>query len=233
MTKKTDSVASDAKEGDVFSEISHFVFRKRNGNKLTFWHEEGKKEVEISSSYVNEHMATADQYFETIKVGKENKYWTAKQIEERRKKQPSATPIEVGDLKQVGMKTIFEDIGTSQVFTVCFKKKDTPLSKKVYEEKKNEAIERAVAEIEKAKKAKKSITVAAKKVIENLQSNPILPYAEGEDRILRGYKVQFRSEDGFYQCIDMDIVGAMNIRPVNINTIKWLVFDGVMYELEK
>lgn len=53
-----------------------------------------------------------------------------------------------------------------------------------------------------------------------LINNPILPYEEGEDRVLRGYKIQF-------ECVDM-----ADIRPVNINTIKWLIFNGVKYIVE-
>lgn len=61
-------------------------------------------------------------------------------------------------------------------------------------------------------------------------TNPVLPYEEGEDRVLRGYKIQFESRDGRYDCVDMDIVRTdkeSGIRPVNINTIKWLIFNGV------
>lgn len=57
-------------------------------------------------------------------------------------------------------------------------------------------------------------------------------YEEGEDRVLRGYKIQFESRDGRYDCVDMDIVRTdkeSGIRPVNINTIKYLIFDGVKY----
>ena len=57
-------------------------------------------------------------------------------------------------------------------------------------------------------------------------------FESGEDRVLRGYKVQFASRDGRYDCVDMDIVRTdkeSGIRPVNINTIKWLIFNGVKY----
>lgn len=30
----------------------------------------------------------------------------------------------------------------------------------------------------------------------------ILPYEEGEDRVLRGFKIQFESRDGRYNCVD-------------------------------
>lgn len=65
-------------------------------------------------------------------------------------------------------------------------------------------------------------------------NNPILPYVEREERVLRGYKIQFDSKDGKYQCVGMDIERTekeAGIRPVNINTIKWLIYDGIKYEV--
>lgn len=65
--------------------------------------------------------------------------------------------------------------------------------------------------------------------------NPIKDFIEGEDRILRGYKMQFVSRDGKYKCLDMDIERNSKedgIRLVNINTIKALVFNGVKYVVE-
>ena len=35
--------------------------------------------------------------------------------------------------------------------------------------------------------------------------------------------------DGRYNCVDMDITEENNIRPVNINTIKWLIIGGTKY----
>lgn len=58
---------------------------------------------------------------------------------------------------------------------------------------------------------------------------------QGEDRVLRGYKIQFESRDGRYDCVDMDITKTdkeSGIRPVNILTIKWLIFNGVKYIVE-
>lgn len=55
------------------------------------------------------------------------------------------------------------------------------------------------------------------------------------ERVLRGYKIQFESRDGRYNCIDMDIQQTdkeSGVRPVNINTIKYLIFGGVKYVVE-
>lgn len=57
-------------------------------------------------------------------------------------------------------------------------------------------------------------------------------YEDGEDRVLRGFKIQFESRDGRYNCVDMDIEDNNNIRPVNINTIKWLIIGGTKYVVE-
>lgn len=60
-------------------------------------------------------------------------------------------------------------------------------------------------------------------------------FIEGEDRVLRGYKMQFVSRDGKYKCLDMDIERSSKedgIRLVNINTIKQLIFNGVKYVVE-
>lgn len=53
-----------------------------------------------------------------------------------------------------------------------------------------------------------------------IQNNPIKDVIEGEDRVLRGYKLQFTSRDGKYKCMDMDITRTdkeTGERLVNIN----------------
>lgn len=60
-------------------------------------------------------------------------------------------------------------------------------------------------------------------------------YIEGEDRVLRGYKMQFVSRDGKYKCMDMDIERTekeTGERLVNINTISQLIYNGVKYIVE-
>ena len=67
--------------------------------------------------------------------------------------------------------------------------------------------------------------------INALIENPILSTEAGEERILRGFKIQWVSRDGRYDCVDMDIQGSYQskIRMVNILTLKWLVYNGVKY----
>ena len=132
-----------------------------------------------------------------------------------------------------GIRTIFEGIHTPQVFTVCFKKQDKPKSQKKLNAEIAALISDFSNEIDTIQKNKKGVADAAKRFAEELIKNPVLPYEEGEDRVLRGYKIQFESRDGKYNCVDMDIdTLSNNIRPVNINTIKWLIYDGVKYIVE-
>ena len=131
-----------------------------------------------------------------------------------------------------GIRSIFDSIHSGQVFTVCFKKQDKPKSKKKLNEEIDHLVNQFSEDIDRVKASKKGVAEKAKQLITELIKEPILPYEEGEDRVLRGYKIQFESRDGRYDCVDMDIEKTekeSGIRPVNINTIKWLIFNGVKY----
>jgi hypothetical protein len=205
----------DIKAGDIFSEVSHYKFTKIDGKAYKFEHLESGNTISLDEKYVSDLLTTADQYFSEEKVTKEDSK----------------------DGTKKGIRSLFEEIYDSQVFTVCFRKQDTPLSTKKLKELRDAQILEAVGKIESAAKSKKGVAEEAKKVIQEIQANPILPIELGEERILRGYKVQFSSRDGKYNCIDMDLVTDTNdlskaIRPVNINTISWLVYKGVKYTVE-
>lgn len=192
------------KEGDFLSEQSHYrVLKLRKDGTAELRHTESNTNVTVSMSYIKELMASADEALEEKKVTKEDK--------------------RDGTL---GIRSIFEAISGPEVFTVCFKKQNTPKTKQALNKEINDRITAFVEAVEKAKASKKSISQVAAKHFEDLVKNPILPVNEGEDRILRGYKVQFTSRDGKYQCMDMSID---SLRPVNINTIKWLIYKGVKY----
>lgn len=195
--------------GDIFSEESHYVVNKVAKDKVEFLHLESGKKVSLSNEYVANLLNTSDQYDNEVKVGKEDK--------------KDGTP---------GIRTIFENIKSSEVFTVVFKKQDKPKTKKAIEAEKEAQRVEAVALIDKAKKAKKSMATAYKEALEFIQNNPIKDYIEGEDRILRGYKMQFVSRDGKYRCMDMDITRTdkeTGERLVNINTISQLIYNGTKY----
>lgn len=200
------------KKGSIISESSHYIVDNILGSTATLTHFESGQQVQISTSYLENYTNSADLYNEEIKVNKEDK--------------------KDGTL---GIRSIWENIHSSQVFTVCFKKQDKPKSQKKLNAEISSLIDSFSNEIDNVKNNKKGVANCAKQLIEELVKNPILPYEEGEERILRGYKIQFESRDGRYNCVDMDIVKTdreSGVRPVNILTIKWLIYNGVKYVVE-
>lgn len=203
---------SQLKEGSVISESSHYIINRLSGSTVYLTHFESGEEVQIGIDYLKSYTNSADLYTTEVKVTKEDK--------------KDGTP---------GIRTIFEGIHSGQVFTVCFKKQDKPKSNKQFKNEVDELAAKVCQEIDRIKASKKGIADWAKKTLYALMSNPIPKVVEGEDRVLRGYKVQFESRDGRYNCVDMDIQRTdkeNGIRPVNILTIKWLIYNGVKYTVE-
>lgn len=197
------------KPGDILSESSHYKVVDTYGNDVRLLHYESGETVIIDINYISNFINSGDEFNEKVEVTKEDK--------------------KDGTL---GIRSIFEGIHSGQVFTVCFKKQDKPRSKKAIEADMEKRIESFIQAVDKAKTQKKSMAKVAKEHFSNLMLNPILGFEEGEERVLRGYKIQFESRDGRYNCVDMDIEKTekeSGIRPVNINTIKWLIFNGVKY----
>jgi len=224
--------------GDAFSEGAHYVVKEIQKDTIVFKHLESGENVSLSNNYVTKILKTANQYDKEVSVGLEDKYYTKKKIEDQVKKGILAADhtVKEGDLEQEGIRTIFEKINGDQVFTVAFKKADRKKTAKEFKAQRDAQIEEAVAEIEATAKAKKGVAEISKLVAKRIQDNPILPFEDGEERILTGYKLQFKSRDGRYDCKDLqfpDGEDGENIRPVNLNTLTWIVFDGVRYVLEK
>ena len=200
-------IKKEIKKGDILSESSHYRVKNILGSSVILEHFESKNEVSIDKDYLHNFCNTADSYIAEIKVTKEDK--------------------KDGTL---GIRSIWENIYNSKVFTVCFKKQDKPKSKKKLQEEIDTIVEQFSNSIDAIKNSKKGVANAAKNLVTELVNSPVLPYEEGEDRVLRGYKIQFESRDGKYQCIDMDIEDPENnVRLVNINTIKWLIIDNTKY----
>ena len=200
------------KAGSIISESSHYIVNRVSGSRAWLTHFESGEEVEIGVSYLKNYTNSADLYTQEVKVTKEDK--------------------KDGTL---GIRSIWENIHSGQVFTVCFKKQDKPKSKRKIQEEVDAIIEQFSNSIDEVKNNKKGVANAAKNLITKLINNPVLPYEEGEERVLRGYKIQFESRDGRYNCVDMDITRTekeSGIRPVNINTISYLIFDGIKYIVE-
>ena len=200
-------IEKEIKKGDILSESSHYRVKNILGSSVILEHFESKNEVSIDKEYLHNFCNTADSYITEIKVTKEDK--------------------KDGTL---GIRSIWENIYNNKVFTVCFKKQDTKKSNKQFTTEVNALAEQMCKEIDQVKASKKGVADWAKKTLHALMSNPIPKIVEGEDRVLRGYKIQFESRDGKYQCIDMDIEDLENnVRLVNINTIKWLIIDNIKY----
>lgn len=200
-------IEKEIKKGDILSESSHYRVKNILGSSVILEHFESKSEVSIDKKYLHNFCNTADSYITEIKVTKENK------------RDGTA-----------GIRSIWENIYNNKVFTVCFKKQDKAKSQKKLNEEIDYLVKQFSADIDKVKANKKVAAERVKKLITELIREPILPYEEGEDRVLRGFKIQFESIDGKYQCIDMDIEDSENnVRLVNINTIKWLIIDNIKY----
>lgn len=200
-------IEKEIKQGDILSESSHYKVKSILGSSVILEHFESKNEVAIDKGYLTNFCSTADGYTTEVKVTKEDK--------------------KDGTL---GIRSIWENIHSSKIFTVCFKKQDKAKSQKKLNEEIDYLVKQFSADIDKVKANKKGVAERAKKLITELIREPILPYEEGEDRVLRGFKIQFESRDGKYQCIDMDIEDSENnVRLVNINTIKWLIIDNTKY----
>lgn len=200
------------KQGSIISESSHYIVNRVSGSTAWLTHFESGEEVQIGMSYLKNYTNSADLFETTVKVTKEDK--------------------KDGTL---GIRSIWENIHSGQVFTVCFKKQDKPKSRRKLQVEIDTIVEQFSNSIDAVKNSKKGVANAAKNLVTELVNNPVLPYEEGEDRVLRGYKIQFESRDGRYNCVDMDIQQTdkeFGVRPVNINTIKYLIFDGVKYVVE-
>ena len=200
------------KQGSIISESSHYIMNRVSGSTAWLTHFESGEEVQIGMSYLKNYTNSADLFETTVKVTKEDK--------------------KDGTL---GIRSIWENIHSGQVFTVCFKKQNKPKSRRKLQEEIDTIVEQFSNSIDAVKNSKKGVANAAKNLVTELVNNPVLPYEEGEDRVLRGYKIQFESRDGRYDCVDMDITKTdkeSGIRPVNILTIKWLIFNGVKYIVE-
>lgn len=218
-------------EGDIFSEASHYVYNGVNdGKNYQFLHLESNRVVSLTPNYVAELLQTADQYATEIEVGREDKHWTAKQIAEAEKQGlliKGAT--REGDLRQKGIRTIWSEIHSAQVFTVNFNKQSKELSNKAVEDARTKQLIDAITAIESAAKSKKGVAKAAEEAIRSIQANPVIPIEKGEERRLRGYKTQFESITGHYNVIDMDIRSGNPQRQVNVTEINWLVYNNVKY----
>lgn len=198
------------KENDVFSESSKYIFKgiKPDGKTCIFLHYPSLEEVQLSKDYVLSKLVSADQYDTEVIVTKEDKRDGV-----------------------LGIRSIFQGLDNT-VFTVCFRTANKELSEKKYKELKEQQVKTLLERINKAQKSKTGVLNEAESCLKELQENNIVPIIKGEERVLRGFKTQFTSNDGKYNVIDLDFpdsAGNANIRQVNINEIHYLIFNGTKY----
>lgn len=194
------------KKGDLLIEHAVYCVEEVGTNNITvkLVQKDGNKFVKS-----NDSIAIQDQYADAYLKDGVN-YETVVKVTTEDKKDGT-----------LGIRSIFENIPPYEPFSVLYTKQDVVLSKKAYLAKQEEQLTTALELVEKAKSSKKSISEAAKEAFKMLQENPISPIVPGEDRVLVGYKLSNK-----YDCVDFNI---LEVRPVNINTLKEVVVNGVKY----
>lgn len=238
--KKKNMDFKEVMKGDCFSEISHYIYDSVTPTDKTLHilkHLETGTPVTLRQTYLENMTYNSNYFTEEVMVGREDKFWTDKQITDAVKAGDLLADhkVRAGDVRIKGIRTIFQEIYDSHVGIFCYLKQDKVLSKKELETRRSAQIATCLAAILKVQKNKEGVAKEAEVQLKQLQDNPILPYEKGDERILRGYKVQFESRDGRYDCVDMDIdisKGESNLRPVNINTLLWIVYKGKKYIVE-
>ncbi len=213
----------------IFSELSHYTYKGVNPatglNKL--YHHGSGNTIEVDDRYLCDLMQSAEQYHNVVTVGLVDTYWTAKQVEDAIKNgvYSKSNAPEVGSLKQKGIRTVFDEIKGQHVFTCMYMAQSKETVKELNERKRQQR-DNLLGSI-KTGLSKSELLATVDNILEQAQNDPIVK--TDRERVLRGYKVQFTSHDGKYLCKDMDINEE---RPVNINTLQWLVYDGVKYQVK-
>lgn len=198
--------------GDIFNEESHYVVKGTKHDCIVFKHLETEQEVALNNRYVIDILFSGKQHDTVVPVTREDK--------------------KDGTL---GIRSIFENIHSGKVFRVTFIKQDKPKTKKQYNLDLENQVSQASIIIKKEIESGQTPENAYNKALTWVQNNPILNYFPGETRVLNGWKIQFTSRDGKYDCVDADLrdAGEVNyIRQVNINSIVELIVDGIKYYVE-
>jgi len=131
------------------------------------------------------------------------------------------TAVREGDLKLKGIRSLWSDIHTTKVFSVCFDKKVKALTKKAYNAAKQSKLTMLWLISAPARYPWKMLSSSSKRT----QSSK-LKRARKESERLQG---TIASTNGFYDVIDMDIEDpenkGANLRKVNINEIKMVGYQ--------
>jgi len=219
----------DLKKGHCFSETSHYVFQKKaSPDTFEFIRTETNSKVVLGKDYVEQMLNSAEQYHEEMIVGKEDKHWTQKQIDDAIKAGTFSKTAKdlprVGDLKVPGIRTIWANILGQDVFAVEYRKNSKKKSETAFQEEKEAMLTSLL------KNCGDRVSLNnVKKLLSTVIDNPVLDHIPGEIRRLKGYKIQFESVNGQYNVIDMEIEQGYNVRSVNVNEITQLVYKGILY----
>lgn len=199
------NITSSIQKKDFLTELTKYTFLRKEGDKFIFSAETGEvtEEVQLSEEYVNTFLTSSTYYTETKKVTREDK--------------KNGEP---------GIRTIFAQIPTHAAFSCIFTKQSKKLKKSEVESNKKAVLNSFEQVLKAARGRRKSMTEAGLDFVKDLLENPVADTAPGEDRFLAGYKTTTESRDGKYMCMDTNI---NDVRPVNINTLKSLVYNGIKY----
>jgi len=224
-----------------YSEFSRYRIEPSRQEPRTATHLESGEKVKIGNGYLESFLLSAEDYEKTIQVGREDKLWTPKQVQDELSKLKFGINVgiqeiakaarevpRVGDVRVRGIRSIFKSIPLGEVFTVTFQKKGVKLTDRQFKKKQEEYLAEARERLEKKQRWKEGILDAALEEIQHLMDNPINQVEAGADRTLIGYKMENNPKGSHYMCMDLEI---MENRLVNISTINRLVSRGVKYTL--
>lgn len=204
------------KRGDCLSETSYYKVVSSVGNSKTqLINLQDGQPVLLDNKYIDIYCQSAETFEEEVIVSKENTYYTSKNVVEGKK---------VGDLRQLGIRSIWNNIG-AEVFTICYDKLPKAKTKKQLIKEREDQITNLLNRISKTSAQKKGVEAEARKCLIELQENPISDTVT-EERILRGHKIQRTSLTGLYKVYDMVNEGE---RQINLPTVKWIIVDRVKY----
>ena len=104
------------KVDSVLSEVSHYTVKdfKNGGETIVLLHHESQTDVTINAGYVRDLLVSADQFDNIVTVGKEDKFWTEKQIYDELAR--GNNTHKVGELRLKGIRTIWNEIYSSSSF---------------------------------------------------------------------------------------------------------------------
>lgn len=224
---------NDIRVGDFFTEVGAYQVIETKPESIKVLDLRNGAQVTLSRAYVEASLTSAEQYQQEVFVGKEDTFWTAKKIEAAvASGKIAAGSVKIGDLETTGIRSIFMSIPTGVAITCCFRKKDTLLSEKAYQNKLSSLVETVKSEV-------MSGTLTLPQALTNCLENPVSRVIPGEMRVMCGYKKEMTSPTSDYTFCDVRIVDASSPtgfksenRTVDLSTMQWIIFNGTKYTVK-